>query len=165
MLLKGSDHAVYIQNADGRYVYFSMMPGDRVPWGIVGCSPFEFFEPGTVLKIVGRVKEVAARGIEFSEEIAFKVGGEVFRFFGRLTPLHDPMGGIRAVMTVSVKIAEFRHLVGRGQTPVPRPKGGPDPMSLTVKEREILRLIARGLTSNQIAAGLSIIVSALNKLT
>jgi len=150
MLLRSSEYAVYIQNTDGRYVYFNAMPGDRVPWGLIGSYPAEFFEPAVASRIVERVMEVAAQGTELAREIDFTWGGEVVRFFDRLSPVRDAMGRIKAVMTVSMKTAVFRHL--DGQTPVLKSSL----KRLSAREQEVLRLIARGLTSTQIAAGLSI---------
>ncbi|HYA43570.1 MAG TPA: PAS domain-containing protein, partial [Syntrophobacteraceae bacterium] len=150
MLLKGSDHMVYIQNADGRYAYFSAMPGNRIPWGVIGGFPFDFFEPGVAFEIVGRVKEAVKRGTELTHQLDFTWGEEVLRFFDRIVPVRDAMGRIQAVTTVSMKVAEFRHSKGKALS------GKHGSKDLSGREREVLRLIALGLTSSQIATGLSI---------
>jgi PAS domain S-box-containing protein len=150
MLLKSCEYSVYVQNTDGKYVYFNTMPGDLVPAGLIGNSPFEFFDPEIALKIVGRVKEVAVHGKELAHEIDYASGEEVLGFFDRVSPVKDAMGRVKAVLTVSVKAAEFRRIEVQGQVPRTASK------NLSEREREVLSLISRGLTSTQIAAGLSI---------
>lgn len=150
MFLRTSENLVYVQNTDGRYVYFNAMPGDRVPLGLIGSSPVEFFEPKVALKILGRVMEVATQGSEIDQEIDFLCNGEMLRFFDRVSPVKDAHGRIKAVMTVSVRKASFKPFEKQGAPKKSSQK------NLTARELEILRLIAGGLTSSQIAAGLSL---------
>jgi PAS domain S-box-containing protein len=150
MFLRETEYAVSIQNIDGRYVYFNAWPGDRTPWGLIGNFPVEFFEPKTASEIVGRVREVAVKGTELTQEIDFAWRGEVLRFFDRISPVRDAMGRIKAVMTVSVKIGDFRHSEAPTKVPATASK------DLSAREQEILRLIAHGFTAIQVAEQLGI---------
>ena len=150
MILSIAEYAVYIQDTDGKYVYFNAIPGDQAPWGLIGNSPFEFFEPATALKIIGRVKKVAARGKELTQEIDYVMGEEVLRFSERISPILDTMGRVKAVATVSVKGAKFRRIKDR------TPPAKFVSKDLSAREREVLTLIAGGLTSTQVAESLSL---------
>ncbi len=150
MLLKGSEYTVFIQNPEGRYVFFSAMPGDRMPWDLVGRTPLEFFEPTVAARLVDRVKQVAGKGKELTEQVDVSWGTETLQFFDRVSPVRDALGRVKAVATISMKVGEFR----RAPMEPPSPASGPS--TLTAREREILRLIARGLTSIQIALHLDI---------
>ncbi len=150
MILSSAEYAVYIQDTDGKYVYFNAIPGDQAPWGLIGNSPFEFFEPATALKIIGRVKKVAARGKELTQEIDYVMGEEVLRFSERISPILDTMGRVKAVATVSVKGAKFRRIKDR------TPPAKFVSKDLSAREREVLTLIAGGLTSTQVAESLSL---------
>ena len=150
MILSSAEYAVYIQNTDGKYVYFNAMPGDQAPWGLVGNSPLEFFEPATALKIIDRVKKVAARGKELTQEIDYVMGEEVLRFSERISPILDATGRVKAVATIAVKAAKFKRIKGRT---APAKFVSKD---LSAREREVLTLIAGGLTSTQVAEDLSL---------
>jgi PAS domain S-box-containing protein len=149
-LLKSSEYTTCIQDIEGRYVFFSAMPGERLPYDLIGKTPFDLFDSVTASKLVGRVKKAAAGGEDITEQIDFTRGGETLRFFDRISPVRDAVGGIKAVATVSTKIAEIRK-VGDDLSTIPS-----GPAKLTSRERQVLRLLAKGLTSAKAAATLGI---------
>jgi PAS domain S-box-containing protein len=149
-LLKSSEYTASIQDIDGKYLFFSVMPGGRLPYDIIGKTPFDFFDPVTASKLVGRVRKAVAGGKDITEQIDFTREGETLRFFDRVSPVRDALGGIKAVATVSTKIAEIRKL---GDDLSAFPAG---PARLTSRERQVLQLIAQGMTSSQAATTLGI---------
>ncbi|MGO9022566.1 MAG: PAS domain-containing protein [Syntrophobacteraceae bacterium] len=149
-LLKSSEYTSSIQDVEGKYLFFSAMPGGRLSFDLIGKTPFDLFDPLTASKLVGRVKKAVSGGRDITEQIDFTRGGETLRFYDRMSPLRDALGGIKAVVTVSTKIAEIRKV---GDALTTHPSG---PATLAKRERQILQLLSRGLTSTQVAATLGI---------
>lgn len=156
LLLRSTDHAVYVQDPGGKYVSFTAMPGERIPWEVIGRTPFEFFEPAVASRLVDRVRRVAVRGKCLTEQLEISWCGEALQFFDKISPVTDALGRVKAVATISMKVGEIRREAGAGPVPGAAPAASVGPAGLTLREREVLQLIARGLTSGQIAATLAI---------
>ncbi|SPF47949.1 hypothetical protein SBDP1_70005 [Syntrophobacter sp. SbD1] len=149
-LLKSSEYTSSIQDVEGKYVFFNSMPGERLPYDLIGKTPFDLFDSVTASKLVERVKKAVASGRDITEQFDFTRGGETLRFFDRISPVRDAVGGIKAVVTVSTKIAEIRKVGDDLST------FSTSSARLTQRERQILQLLARGMTSIQAAETLGI---------
>jgi PAS domain S-box-containing protein len=149
-LLKSSEYIESIQDVEGKYLFFRAMPDERLPYELIGKTPFDLFDSITASKLVGRLKKAVTGKKDITEQIDFTWGGETLRFFDRISPVRDAVGGIKAVVTVSTKIAEIRK-PGDDLSAFPSA-----PARLTSRERQVLQLLARGMTSAQAAETLGI---------
>jgi PAS domain S-box-containing protein len=146
LLMKNSEYVILIQDLNGKYMFFNAAPQSSLePEDVLGKTPFDFFDPLIASKMSERVQQVAdsQQGVTHMNHLTWN--GEVLSFFDQISPVRDVIGNITAVATISRKITERKrevHEAGLFDS---------DGCGLTRRESEILRLIASGLTSRQIA--------------
>jgi PAS domain S-box-containing protein len=146
LLMKSAEYVILIQDLEGKYVFFNSTPQNTLePEDVLGKTPFDFFEPLIASKMSERVKMVATNAQSVANMNHVTWNGEIFSFFDQVSPIRDVMGNITAVATISRKITERKR---ESQEAVPAAE---DNKGLTKRENEILRLIAAGFTSRQIA--------------
>ena len=150
MLMKEADEIIFVQDRSGRYVFISASPMHGFQFKeIIGTSPRDCFDEENASRIVDRVKCVAASGIELAELMEYKRDGETIRFLDHISPIRGSGGYVTSVVTISQKLPQGRQTERRGRPPDKK-------LALTKREIEVLKLIAAGLTNQQIAEQLHI---------
>lgn len=151
LLMRSAEYLVFIQNRKGKYIFCSASPSEGVrPSEIIGKTPHDFFDPQIASIMMERVRQVAKTRKELNQPIDLECNGEAFQFHERISPVKDAGGHVRAVVTVSRKIREGKPSFDDIGTITNSTQ------SLTTREREILQLIATGLTNRQIGEKLGI---------
>jgi len=151
LLMKNAEYIILIQDLEGKYMFFNSTPQNSLePDDVLGKTPFDFFEPLTASKISERVKQVAENAQALTHMNHITWNGEILSFFDQVSPIRDVTGNVTAVATISRKITERKRESQEMRIP------DNDLRGLTRRESEILRLIAAGLTSREIAGKLFI---------
>ena len=147
LLLSKAEYVVTMQDQNGKYLSIRALPGNiGLPEAIVGKTPHDFFETGPAERICERIKQTIEAGRDQSVSCEIEVGGQTFHLVDHISPVFDETGKVSSVMTLS-KIKEHPE----------NPEGiHNESQELTTREREILKLISSGLTTNQIAEKLFI---------
>ncbi len=146
LLMKTAECIVLIQDLEGKYLFFHSSPQTSLePEDVLGKTHFDFFEPLVASRMSERVKLVAANGQGAIHMNHMTWNGEILSFFDQISPIRDVAGNITAVATISRKITERKR--EREESEISED----DSRGLTRRENEILKLIATGLTSRQIA--------------
>jgi PAS domain S-box-containing protein len=144
--LSDAEHAVLIQDRDGRYIFLNSIPGNGAPPNeLIGMTPFDLFDPDEASRMLERVRTVAETGLELSEEREMRLGGRTFAFFDLISPINNSAGDVKEVVTVKRKISP--------DPPGRRPDAAGENFvhGLSERECEVLKLIAKGYTSRHIA--------------
>jgi len=147
-LLKRSEYLVTVQDENGSYLSMRTLPHNiRLPEGITGKTPFDFFEPETANKICERIKKAVRSGRDFTVSTELQLGEDTFHLLEHISPIRDETGGVSALMTVWKKV----------EGPLEKSKSTSyEARELTKREHEILQLISSGLSTSQIAEKLFI---------
>jgi PAS domain S-box-containing protein len=151
LLLKSADYLVFIQNREGKFIFFSAVPSEQAwPWEIIGKTPHDFFEPEMASRMMERAKQVAKTRRDLSQPVDLKCNGETLHFHDKISPVRDAGGHIKAIVTISRKLAA-------GKPSATEMRALDDSTeALTARECEILQLIAGGHGTKEIADSLRI---------
>jgi DNA-binding CsgD family transcriptional regulator/PAS domain-containing protein len=151
LLLKSVDYLVFIQNREGKFIFFSAVPSEQAwPWEIIGKMPHDFFEPEVASRMVERAKQVAKTRRDLSQPLDLKCNGETLHFHDKISPVKDARRHIKAIVTISRKLPAGK--ASAAEMNALNDSTG----SLTTRECEILQLIAGGHSNKEIAEKLGV---------
>jgi PAS domain S-box-containing protein len=141
-LMKKAHYIIFMQDKEGKYAFFDAMPKCGLETeDFIGKTPFDFFEPAAAAAMLELIKQVAASGHEINQYKQI----EDATFFEQISPVRNAVGEVTTVTTILRKF---------GLPPPDKKESAAQGFSvynLTRRECEILRLIAAGYTSGQIA--------------
>lgn len=150
-LMRKVDFIIRVQDREGRYLFLTaIVNGNLQHAEVIGKTPFDFFEPTLASRMAERIKKVVAcrKGFTDACEVAWR--GETFHFLDQITPIKNSGGDVDVVVTVSKKVAETKRASDSVAVFTDAAK------NLSPREREILQLIAQGLSIKEIADKLCI---------
>jgi len=150
-VLKSVEHLTTIQDTEGRYLFVTSVPPADSLADVIGKSPSDILDSYNAAVVMEQVQQVALRGDSRNRLTRITLGEETLNFLSQVSPVRDSSGNVTAVATVSRKIDD--HAWTKGDFAALTSPALP---SLTKRELQVLKLIASGLTSRQIAQKLFI---------